>query len=91
MNNTTLIVIRFSWPTLSAQSDTVHGLVAGRYGVIVTDANGCTLSATATLNRKNSIPLLNTGVTNLYFSMQLFQWSSVFHKRHMRVPRGTHL
>lgn len=46
-------------------TQTATGLVAGTYDVTVTDANGCMVVATATVNQPNTINLTTTNITNV--------------------------
>jgi hypothetical protein len=60
-------VYTYTWNRAAAGPNPVTGLNAGSYTIVVTDANNCTASATASINQPTAI-VLNPVVTDVLFA-----------------------
>ncbi len=56
--------ITYAWSN-SQSTQTISGLSTGTYSVTMTDANGCTASATASVNSTDNTPLLSANITQV--------------------------
>ena len=55
----------YAWAPVTGTASTASGLSAGSYTVSVTDANGCTISGTATLTQPTLLTATISSVTNV--------------------------
>ena len=57
--------ITFSWSGGSSQNDTIRGLPAGTYNITATDVNGCSATASYTINTTSPIVFGADTITNV--------------------------